>query len=421
MTLRDRCLEALELDNVLAGLRAIRQGESSQDDAAYRRRWPGTGKPPAYFDSFKTHPRIFEPGPNGRSSAAGAYQITATTYDDFAPRVGVTSFYPPDQDLLAVAIIESCNGALDDLIAGRFADFVAKCGGRWASLPSSTSGQPTRKYNELVQVYENYGGGFAPRAVVDDLADRPDPAPIEERGRDAELTGDKAMAEETTTSSFGWGDLLSVAGPIAAVFNPIAGLVVSAFTPLLQEKIGKEIGRHTDSATAKTVAANLTDVITKVAIGETKKSDPVEAMLALRSDPAMLAKAEAAVTNRLTELNPFIEKMLAVEAQERADLITAQDAAEARSRGAAWDMTPWLVGSAIGMVLLVLIFFGAVAIIDMIKSGKVATEVWAALTGISGTLLGIMGTIFAFRFSSTQQSATKNAVIGSIATSLARK
>ena len=48
----------------------------------------------------------------------------------------------------------------------------------------------------------------------------------------------------------------------------------------------------------------------------------------------------------------------------------------------------------------------------IVKTGGVATEVWAALTGVSGTLLGILGTIYAYRFASTQQSATKNALIG---------
>jgi len=192
-------------------------------------------------------------------------------------------------------------------------------------------------------------------------------------------------------------------------------LVISAFTPLLQEKIGKELSRHTDAATAQTVASNLTDVISKVAMRETGKSDPVEAVLALRADPGMVAKAEAAVTNRLAELAPFIDKMEALESKERSDTIAGQDAAAARNAGAAWDMTPWLVGFAGGMVLLVVSFFGAVAIIDMVKIGKVATEVWAALTGVSGTLLGILGTIYAFRFSSTQQSAAKNAIIGEIA------
>jgi heme/copper-type cytochrome/quinol oxidase subunit 3 len=137
----------------------------------------------------------------------------------------------------------------------------------------------------------------------------------------------------------------------------------------------------------------------------------------MRRDPVMVAKVEAAVTSKLAEIAPYLDKVSELEARERADTLTAQDAAAARAKGEQWDMTPWLVGFMGGMVLLVVGFFGAVAIMDMLKNGKVATEVWAALTGVSGTLLGILGTIYAYRFASTQQSATKNAIIGEIARS----
>lgn len=51
----------------------------------------------ATFTGFETHPRIFEPGPKGPSSAAGRYQITATTYD----RLGGGAFTPEAQDAMA--------------------------------------------------------------------------------------------------------------------------------------------------------------------------------------------------------------------------------------------------------------------------------------------------------------------------------
>jgi hypothetical protein len=230
---------------------------------------------------------------------------------------------------------------------------------------------------------------------------------------EGETQPEQPMAE--TTSGFQWSDLLKMAGPIAAAFNPIAGLVVSAFSPLLQEKIGKELSRHTDSTTAQSVAANLTSVIAKVATRETGELDADEAMLRLRKDPALVAKAEAAVTNRLQELAPFIDKMEALETKERADTLAGQDAAALRAKNEAWDMSRTLVYASLAMVMLVVVFFGAVALIQLLRTGAIATEVWAALTGVSGTLLGIMGTIFAYRFSSTQQSSAKNAIIGELA------
>ena len=85
--------DALELPNVQAFLRVIRQGESSQADDAYRLRYHPTRR--TYFDDLSTHPRIFEVTPDGRrSSAAGAYQITATTWSDIAPQLGLVDFSP---------------------------------------------------------------------------------------------------------------------------------------------------------------------------------------------------------------------------------------------------------------------------------------------------------------------------------------
>lgn len=51
----------------------------------------------ATFTGFETHPRIYEPGPKGPSSAAGRYQITYQTYK----RLGGGSFTPEAQDEMA--------------------------------------------------------------------------------------------------------------------------------------------------------------------------------------------------------------------------------------------------------------------------------------------------------------------------------
>ena len=56
-----------------------------------------TPKGGATFTGYDAHPRIFEPGPAGPSSAAGRYQITASTYD----RLGGGPFTPQAQDDMA--------------------------------------------------------------------------------------------------------------------------------------------------------------------------------------------------------------------------------------------------------------------------------------------------------------------------------
>jgi muramidase (phage lysozyme) len=155
-------LEYLELRDrfprVRAWLRVLREGESRQDDRAYFIRWGGTRQPSKYFDDLTHHPRILEPGPKGPSSAAGAYQITMSTYDDFAPAIGVKGFSRDEQDALAIAICDE-EGALDAILGGNFSQAVTLLGGRWSSLPSNTDGQRTQEYGELEAVWLAYGGG----------------------------------------------------------------------------------------------------------------------------------------------------------------------------------------------------------------------------------------------------------------------
>lgn len=96
------------------------------------------------FTDFSRHPGIVGlTTKEGPSTAAGKYQITATTYKEFAAKLGVKDFSPESQDRIALAIIEH-EGALDLIKEGRFHEAQAKLGGRWASLPSSKYSQPKK-------------------------------------------------------------------------------------------------------------------------------------------------------------------------------------------------------------------------------------------------------------------------------------
>lgn len=67
-------------DYARAFLNGISNGESG---GAYNVRYSPTGSQ-TFDESTGQHPRIFENGPSGKSSAAGRYQFTASTWDDVA-------------------------------------------------------------------------------------------------------------------------------------------------------------------------------------------------------------------------------------------------------------------------------------------------------------------------------------------------
>jgi muramidase (phage lysozyme) len=96
------------------------------------------------FDSYAAHPDVVGlRTKDGPSTAAGRYQITKTTYDDVAPKLGISDFSPQSQDLIALELIKR-NGALKDVQSGDYQKAISKLGGTWASLPSSPYAQPKR-------------------------------------------------------------------------------------------------------------------------------------------------------------------------------------------------------------------------------------------------------------------------------------
>lgn len=154
---------ALAQPNVRAFLRMIRLGEGTRDKDGYRRIVGGQ-----LFESFADHPRVAVKTRYGWTSAAGAYQAMAAvpgkvktdTWGDFTRSMGPHDFTPASQDLFAVWCIRR-RKALEDVIAGRFEQAVAKCGDEWASLPGSRWGQRTESLARVKSEYEAAGGAYA--------------------------------------------------------------------------------------------------------------------------------------------------------------------------------------------------------------------------------------------------------------------
>lgn len=134
------------MTNLDAFLRMIRQHESGND---YSIMWGGS-----HFAGFADHPRILNEYAGRRSTAAGAYQIIAGTWDTVVqPAMNLPDFSPASQDAAAVYLIQR-RGAMSDVLAGDFAAAVAALKPEWEALA-------VNPIDQLASAYTAAGGALA--------------------------------------------------------------------------------------------------------------------------------------------------------------------------------------------------------------------------------------------------------------------
>lgn len=163
---------------------------------------------------------------------------------------------------------------------------------------------------------------------------------------------------EQGSSASTLGQTIASAAPIVAAFNPIAGLItglagtlIQAFQPLAQEKLTKELARHTDNPqVAQQTAQNIVDA----AVSLTHKADPVEATVAARQDPVIIQQIQQIALDKLDELAPIYDRLAQYAKQERDDDVAGKDAASIRASHDKWDMTKALVFSSEGLAWLII-------------------------------------------------------------------
>lgn len=153
--------------NVRAFALVVRKGEGTLGENGYRTMFGGE-----LFDSFADHPRRritrSMKGKTYVSSAAGAYQFLESTWDGLVRNEGYKDFTPQTQDLAFLALVRG-RKALEDVVAGRFEQAVAKCAREWASLPGSPYGQPTTTLDAAQAFYLLNGGSFERHSPVETL------------------------------------------------------------------------------------------------------------------------------------------------------------------------------------------------------------------------------------------------------------
>jgi muramidase (phage lysozyme) len=173
--------------NMKAFLWLVRVAEGTSDDNGYRAMFGHRADRPKLFTTFADHPRIRHAYGAKYTTAAGAYQFLAGTWDDCRAKLGLLDFSPGSQDRAAVYLITR-RGALDDVKEGRFVDAVRKCSLEWASLPFSPYGQPRISLESAMAIYQGAGGAIVHVGNGDIVelrphtkpAPAPAPAPIAE-------------------------------------------------------------------------------------------------------------------------------------------------------------------------------------------------------------------------------------------------
>ncbi|MDR7095531.1 glycoside hydrolase family 24 protein [Hydrogenophaga laconesensis] len=99
--------------------------------------------------------------PGCRSTAAGKFQITVTTWRRLKPKLGLVDFSPASQERAAIELLRE-RGALARIERGDLAGAVAAARSEWASLPGANyAGQGMRSMGDLQARYLNAGGSLA--------------------------------------------------------------------------------------------------------------------------------------------------------------------------------------------------------------------------------------------------------------------
>jgi muramidase (phage lysozyme) len=149
------------------------------------------------FDDYSKHPGVVGvTTKEGPSTAAGKWQITKTTYDDIAPKIGVTDFSEESQKKIALKLIKD-KGALEDIQKGDYQAANAKLGSVWASLPSSPYSQSKRS-PEWVE--GNLKASMTAENAVT-RADEAQPQQVLDRLNSTNTSSDKTQVQEKVTSN----------------------------------------------------------------------------------------------------------------------------------------------------------------------------------------------------------------------------
>lgn len=231
------------------------------------------------------------------------------------------------------------------------------------------------------------------------------------RWKRAQAAIDQAQPSTTTPSPAAGEAQPTEATPMAPLIPILGAALVDIFAPLAKEKIQREISRHTDNPE---VAAQVAAAAIETAKAVTGKADPIEAVAEVRKDPALVEQVQASALEELAKLAPVLDRLAELDRQGWQAAEDSRAAAARRAADEPWDMTPWLVAGAFAVLGSLLLFVGAIAVMQAAR-GDIKPEVWAQIAGLIGFATGVGTTIYAYRFGTSKSSSAKDAVISTMA------
>lgn len=420
-------------DNLSAFLAMIRACEGTAGPDGYRTLFGHS-----LFDSFADHPRKrFEfrqkDGKTNYTTAAGAYQFLASTWDTVAGRLGLTDFSPANQDIAATELIRG-RSALSDVLAGRFDLAVRKCGREWASLPEAPYPQPTRSWDFARRAYVTAGGSFQPvpepppassptRAEDFEAPSPPEPVFAPEPPHAAPMRSGDPFSNEpgawdqqpapTVTSSAPDLPATSPAFDVAApLFQPaqgarmpipaIAGLVATLLPSILQAvpALTKIIKRE-DGQSVTERNAQVLERVGGILMGATGVDTIEGAVRRLQADPAAREAAERDAKLAFSEL---MDMMAADESSRKEARAWFAEA----TRGQDWKSIGF--GAGIFVLALIVIGGGGWILYGVLRDPSTDAQTKGM---IIGGIIASVTSVLSFFFGSSASSRSKDAALTS--------
>jgi putative chitinase len=200
----------------------------------------------------------------------------------------------------------------------------------------------------------------------------------------------------------------------ASLLVSLAQNLFSAFQPLAQEKLTKELSRHTDRPE---VAQNLATAVIGTVQSLTGKADPLEAVMAAKTDPAVLAKVEVSALEQLERMAPLLERLAALDRQTFAAEEASRDAADRRARESGNDQDPYLTRAIVRMMVGLFLVLGGLMGVLAWKgvSETVLMAVFGLFNAAGMIAVSKFGTRYDHRYGSSVGSASKDAALASMA------